>query len=474
MNSVMSLVIEIVRNNNLKYTLPMSDFNQKKVFIETLGCAKNTVDSEKVAFILSTKGAEIVDDPESADIVMINTCGFIEDAKQQSIDYILTYAKMKEEITKKKGISQKLVVFGCLAERYKNELLKEIPEIDFISGTRDYLALVSSLNGGNKNKILDTAKEYKDIIFSEHEVRRFVNKEFPYAYVKISEGCNHTCSFCAIPLIRGKQRSRSIESIINEVKFLADNGIKEIILVSQDTSSYGIDIYQKFKLPDLLYELSKVEGIEWIRLHYLYPTEITYETISAIAEIDKVCKYIDMPLQHASNRILKLMRRGGTKESYIELIEKIREKINNPALRTTFIVGFPGETKKDFEELREFIKQVKFTWVGVFAYSHEEGTSAYSLKDNIPKNIKSRRRNELLRIQQNITQENLRKLVGKVKKVIIDEVLDERNYIARSEYNSPDVDGAIHLTSTRKLKKGDLVESFIIKVVGYDLYARAI
>lgn len=444
----------------------------RKIFIETLGCAKNIVDSQRVSYLFSKNGACITQNPEEADFILVNTCGFIEDSKQESIDYILSYAKLKEE-SKKKNKYQKLVVFGCLAERYKEELLKEIPEIDFISGVRDYTSLLDILNGC-KSKILDTYSEYKDIVFSEKNYARSIDNEFPYAYVKISEGCNHNCSFCAIPIIRGKQRSRSIQSLIEEVKFLADRGIKEVILVSQDTSSYGIDIYEKPSLPKLIYELSKIDGLEWIRLHYLYPTEVNNELIDAIRSIDKVCKYIDIPLQHASNRILKSMRRGGTKERYIELINRIKEEIKDVALRTTFIVGYPNETKEDFKELIEFIKEIKFTWVGAFTYSHEEGTLAYSLEDNVPKKIKSRRKNELLRVQQQITEENLRKLVGKVKKGIVDEILDDHNYIARTEYNSPEVDGAIHLVSSKKLNKGDFIEILISKVVGYDLYGKAI
>ncbi|MEN2997755.1 MAG: 30S ribosomal protein S12 methylthiotransferase RimO [Brevinematia bacterium] len=452
----------------------MQKLSGKKIFIETLGCAKNIVDSEKVAFLLVENGAEVVDDPESADIILVNTCGFIESAKQESIDYILTYAKLKEEFKGRREGGKKLVVFGCLAERYRKELVEEIPEIDLISGVRDYTALVNLLTEPGNNKFLDTAYEYRDIVFAEQEVRRLVNKELPYAYVKISEGCNHSCSFCAIPLIRGRQRSRSIESIVEEAKFLADSGVKELILVSQDTTSYGIDIYGRPKLPELLYSLSKVEGINWIRLHYLYPTEVSDEVISAIVEIEKVCNYFDIPLQHVSDRILKLMGRGGSKRKYIELIEKIRSKAEDSAIRTTFIVGFPSESAEEFRELEEFIKQVQFTWVGVFAYSHEEETQAFSLVDDVSKAVKMRRRNRLLRVQQEITQNSLKKLVGKVMKLIVDEVLDERNYIARSEYNSPEVDGAVHLMSAKGLRKGDFVESFIVKVVGYDLYARAI
>ncbi|MCS7298547.1 MAG: 30S ribosomal protein S12 methylthiotransferase RimO [Spirochaetia bacterium] len=446
----------------------------KKVFIETLGCAKNVVDSERVAYVLKTKGANITESPEEADIIMVNTCGFIEDAKQESIDYILTYARMKEELNKKRQVPQKLVVFGCLAERYKEELIKEIPEIDFISGVKDYLVLLDTLNGKHNGKILDTTKEYNDIIFSDRNFERVVNSEFPYAYLKISEGCNHTCSFCAIPLIRGKQRSRTIQSIVDEAKFLVDNGIKEVILVSQDTSNYGIDIYSKPRLVELLERLNQVDGLEWIRLHYLYPTEVSDELIDAVAGLSKVCKYFDIPLQHVSDRILKLMRRGGNKERYVELISRIREKVKDVAIRTTFIVGFPSETKEEFEELKEFVGNIRFNWMGVFTYSHEEGTYAFSMNDNIPKSTKSRRRNTLLRIQQKITEEELRKLVGKVKKVMIDTVLDDRNYIARSEINSPEIDGAIHLVSTRKLSKGDVVDAFVVKVVGYDLYARTI
>ncbi|MCX8028384.1 MAG: 30S ribosomal protein S12 methylthiotransferase RimO [Brevinematales bacterium] len=452
----------------------MSDFRGKKVFIETLGCAKNVVDSERVSYLLAQKGATITNTPEEADIIMVNTCGFIEDAKQESIEYILSYAKIKEEINRKRPNVQKLVVFGCLAERYRDELLREIPEIDYISGVRDYLMMVEMLGSDSKSKILDTSLEYRDIVFAERDFRRLVNTDLPYAYVKISEGCNHTCSFCAIPIIRGKQRSRSIESLEDEVKFLVDNGIKEIILVSQDTSSYGIDLYGKPKLSELLYRLSKIQGVEWIRLHYLYPTEVSDDIIESIASIDKVCKYVDIPFQHASDRILKLMRRGGSKEDYIRLINKLRNRIRDVAIRSTFIVGFPGETKEDFDELKEFVEDVKFTWVGIFSYSNEENTYAYSMVDNVPRATKTRRRNALLKLQQSITQNNLKRMVGKVKKVLVDVVLDDNNYIARTEYNSPEVDGSVHLVSSKKLKKGDFVDGFIVKVVGYDLYARTV
>ncbi len=441
----------------------------KRAYIETLGCAKNIVDSQRLAFVLKQSGVELTDVPQEADYIFINTCGFIEQSKLQSIEYILSFSKLKEENGSK---SPKIVVFGCLAERYKEELLKEMPEIDYIFGVRDYLAALNLINGENGKKVLDTSKEYRDIIFAEKEYRRVVNKEYPFEYLKISEGCNHTCSFCAIPLIRGKQRSRTIQSLVDEAKFLADNGIKEIILVSQDTSSYGVDLYGKPKLVELLYELSKVEGIEWIRLHYLYPTEVTEDLIKAISDMEKVCKYYDIPLQHASDRILKLMKRGGNKKQYLEIIEKIRKYTPDAAIRTTFIVGFPGETLEEFRELKEFLKEAEFTWVGAFEYSHEEGTDAFRLEDNVSKISKAKRRVELLKFQQPITEKRLGNLVGKVKKMIIDEVLDEKNYIARTEYNSPEVDGAVHLVSSKKLKKGDFVDALVLKVIGYDLYAR--
>ena len=441
----------------------------KRAYIETLGCAKNIVDSQRLAFVLKQSGVELTDVPQEADYIFINTCGFIEQSKLQSIEYILSFSKLKEENGSK---NPKIVVFGCLAERYKEELLKEMPEIDYIFGVRDYLAALNLINGENGKKVLDTSKEYRDIIFAEKEYRRVVNKEYTFEYLKISEGCNHTCSFCAIPLIRGKQRSRTIQSLVDEAKFLADNGIKEIILVSQDTSSYGVDLYGKPKLVELLYELSKVEGIEWIRLHYLYPTEVTEDLIKAISDMEKVCKYYDIPLQHASDRILKLMKRGGNKKQYLEIIEKIRKYTPDAAIRTTFIVGFPGETLEEFRELKEFLKEAEFTWVGAFEYSHEEGTDAFRLEDNVGKISKAKRRIELLKFQQPITEKRLGNLVGKVKKMVIDEVLDEKNYIARTEYNSPEVDGAVHLVSSKKLRKGDFVDALVLKVMGYDLYAR--
>jgi len=455
----------------------------KKVYIETLGCPKNIVDSQRLAFALTQNDVEITEVPQEADFIFINTCGFIEQSKLQSIEYILSFSKMRNEIKRKETSKDpKIVVFGCLAERYKEELLKEIPEIDYIFGTRDYLPALSLVKGNvNGNKVLDTSvldtsvlntsSEYKDIVFAERDFRRITSKEH-FEYIKISEGCNHTCSFCAIPFIRGRQRSRTIQSLVDEAKFLADNGVKELIIVSQDTTSYGIDLYGKTRLVELLYELSKINGIEWIRLHYLYPTEVNEDLIMAVKDIDKVCKYFDIPLQHVSDRILKLMKRGGNKKQYFELIEKIRKHIPDAAIRTTFIVGFPTETLQEFREIKQFIKEAEFTWVGVFEYSHEEGTDAYKLKDNISKISKTKRKIEILKFQQSITEGRLKKLLGKVKKMIVDEVLDDHNYIARTEYNSPEVDGAVHLFSSRKLEKGDIVDGLISKVVNYDIYAR--
>ncbi len=447
----------------------------KSVFIETLGCAKNVVDSERIAFLLKSKGFEIVKDPRNADYIMVNTCGFIEQAKQESIDYILSYAKLKEELNiLRKNNPQKLVVFGCLAERYKDEIKKEIPEIDLISGVRDYLKTIALITQESDNSLDNKAQEYKDIIFSEKNYQRLVSKDKSYAYLKISEGCNHICSFCAIPTIRGKLRSRTIESLVEEAKFLSDQGVKEIIIVSQDTTNYGIDIYKRPMISELLYQISKIEDIKWIRLHYLYPTEVNDELIEAISSIEKVCKYIDMPLQHASDRILKSMKRGGNREKYEEIIYKIRERIPEVAIRTTFIVGYPGESYKDFLELKDFVDRMEFSWVGVFEYSHEEGTDAYVLEDNISKISKSKRRISILKTQFKNTTKFLRSLVGKVRKVIIDEVLDDRNYIARTEYSSPEVDGYVHLVSSRKLNIADIVDCHLIKTTGYDMYGKYI
>ena len=424
---------------------------QNKVHVITLGCSKNTVDSENLITQLKHNKFEVEHDASNnkANIVIINTCGFIEMAKKESIDTILQYAEAKND-----GRLDRLLVTGCLSQRYREELKIEIPEVDGWFGTMDMPALLGSLQA-----------DYKKELIGE----RLITTPSHFAYLKISEGCNRTCSFCAIPLMRGKHVSRTIESLVHEAEFLADHGVKELMLIAQELTYYGLDIYKKRKLPELLQKLSEVNGIEWLRLHYAYPSKFPLEILDEIARNPKVCKYLDMPLQHASDRMLAAMKRQITKAETIALIELIRTKIPSISLRTTMLVGFPGESEADFEELCDFVRLMQFDRLGVFTYSHEEDTSAYKLDDNIPENVKVSRQNKLMEIQRGISSEKNQRMIGRSIRIIIDRK-EKAGWVGRSEADSPEVDQEIHiLNPSLKFTAGQLVYTTIIDADDYDL-----
>jgi ribosomal protein S12 methylthiotransferase len=385
----------------LKAFMRTKKIGKNKVNVITLGCSKNMVDSEILMHQLKVNDFDVIhDSEETADIVIVNTCGFIDRAKEESINTILLYAEEKIE-----GNIEKLYVTGCLSERYKADLEREIPEVDAYFGTMELPALLQQLEA-----------DYRHDLIGE----RMLLTPAHYAYLKISEGCNRTCSFCAIPLMRGKHISRTIESLVAETKNLAKNGVKEIMLIAQELTYYGLDIYKKRALNDLLEALNEVDGIEWIRLHYAYPSKFPTEIFDSIQKLPKVCNYLDMPLQHISDKVLKNMRRQISREETTALIHTAREKVPGIALRTTFLVGFPGETEADFQELLDFVKEMRFERVGVFQYSHEENTSAYELEDDVSADIKTERANRLMELQREISAELNNEKIGKEMLVLID------------------------------------------------------
>lgn len=422
-----------------------------RVNVVTLGCSKNVVDSEVLMTQLRANDFSVSHEAKRVnhDIVIVNTCGFIEAAKQESINTILHYVDLKE-----KGKVKKVYVTGCLSERYKNDLEKEIPEVDAYFGTMELGNLLAKLNADYKKELLG---------------ERMLTTPKHYAYLKISEGCDRPCSFCAIPLMRGKHVSKPIENIIQEAQFLAQNGVKEIMLIAQDLTYYGLDLYNSRKLNDLLLQLSDVKGIEWIRLHYAYPAQFPEEILDTIREKNNICKYIDIPLQHASDNMLKTMRRGITKRKSIELIEKIRKKVPNIAIRTTLITGHPGETEADFEELKSFVEEMQFERLGVFTYSHEENTHAYTLGDTVPEEEKRRRADEIMEIQQDISFDLNTQKVGKTFKVLVDRK-EGQFWIGRTEFDSPEVDNEVLITSEKELKTGIFVPVTITECTEFDLY----
>lgn len=423
----------------------------KKINVITLGCSKNVVDSEVLMGQLKANDFDVVHESKShSNVVIINTCGFIDNAKQESIDTILHYAKQKE-----KGKIEKLLVTGCLSERYKPDLQKEIPNVDAYFGTRDLPQLLKTLGADYKHELVG---------------ERLQTTPKHYAYLKISEGCDRPCSFCAIPLMRGKHISKPIEQIITEAKSLATNGTKELLIIAQDSTYYGLDIYKERKLAELLSKLSDVEGIEWIRLHYAYPSGFPLEVLDIMREKKNICNYIDIPLQHISNNTLTSMRRGLTKEKTVSLVNAIREKVPGIAIRTTLISGYPGETEKDHEELLQFVEQSKFERLGVFTYSHEENTHAHKLIDDVPAEVKQQRADEVMALQQNISFANNEKLVGQTLKVLVDR--KEGNYfIGRTEFDSPEVDNEVLIDATQSyLRRGDFANIKITKTEEFDLY----
>ena len=424
---------------------------KEKIGIITMGCSKNTVDSERLMAQLKINDFEIVDNPNEADSLIINTCGFIDSAKEESINAILEATALKKENKVKK-----VYVAGCLSERYEVELKKDIPEVDKYFGTEDYKGIVEELGGNLKRELLGE----RELTSPKH-----------YAYIKISEGCDNPCSFCAIPLIRGGYRSKSIEDLVTETKSLSAKGVKELIIIGQDTTEYGIDLYGKRNLGELLDRLSEVDGIDWIRLLYTYPSHFPIDAIETIARNKKVLNYVDVPLQHISDNVLKGMQRGITKRRTIELIETLREKIPNLTLRTTFIVGFPNETEQDFNELCEFITETKFDRVGVFNYSQEDDTSGYPLGNPIPEEVKIERNNTLMEIQKEISAEKNSSFVGKNLNVIVDR-LEGEYFITRSERDAPEVDGEVLISNKEEIEIGNIYNVEIIDYNDYDLFAK--
>ncbi len=426
----------------------------KKVSLVSLGCSKNLVDSEVLLKQFQANGLEIIDKANRADFVVINTCGFINDAKDESIRTILEAVNLK-----KSGKVKKVVVMGCLSERYKTELAEEIPEVDAYFGVTDYKGVLNELGFDLKKELLG---------------ERFITTPSHYAYLKISEGCDNPCSFCAIPLIRGKHVSKPMEQIISEAKYLADNGAKEIILIAQDSTYYGLDIYGKRELARLLRELSRVDGIEWIRLLYAFPAKFPEEILDVIAEEEKICKYIDIPFQHISDNILKSMQRGITKRRTYELIETIRKKIPDVAIRTTLIVGYPLEGDIEFNELKDFVKDVQFDRLGVFTYSQEENTDAFDLEDPVPQKVKEYRKTEIMKIQQEISyQKNLERIGSKLK-VLIDEKIEENTYLGRTEWDAPEVDNSVIINSKKILEPGNFYRVEIEDALEFDLAGQVI
>ena len=425
---------------------------KNKINVITLGCSKNVYDSEVLMRQLKANKMEVEHESkkEDANIVVINTCGFIDNAKQESINTILLQAERKEL-----GIIDKLYVTGCLSERYKPDLERDIPNVDQYFGTTDLPKLLKVLGADYKHELLG---------------ERLTTTPKHYAYLKISEGCDRPCSFCAIPLMRGKHKSTPIEQLVIEAKNLAKNGVKELILIAQDLTFYGIDIYKKRRLADLLTELSKVEGIEWIRLHYAFPTGFPHDVLDVIRDNKKVCNYIDIPLQHINDEILTSMKRGTSHAKTDKLLQEFREKVPNMAIRTTLIVGYPGETEEKFQELKQWVQDTKFDRLGVFTYSHEENTSAFDLKDDIPEQTKKARAEEIMDLQMHISWGLNQQKIGKTFKVLFDR--KEGNYfIGRTEFDSPDVDNEVLVKADDTyIRMGDFANILITKTDHFDLY----
>lgn len=438
----------------------------EKIKVVTLGCEKNLVDSEIMSGLIHERGYTLVDRNEEATVIIVNTCGFIDTAKEESVNTILDIADLKQT-----GALKALIVSGCLTQRYKEELMEEMPEIDGIVGTGDFDRI---------NEIIDQALAGRrpayvgNPVFNyEQRLPRRVTTRHT-AYVKIAEGCDNACTFCSIPLMRGKFRSRTIESILGEVADVVSQGVKEISLIAQDTTNYGTDIYGRYNLPELINKVTEVPGVEWVRLHYAYPGFFTDELIDVIADNPKVCKYIDLPLQHSEDSILKRMRRPGRQRDARELIGKIRRRIPGVALRTSLIVGFPGETEEDFNNLKQFVREIKFDRLGVFAYSQEEDTPAYRLPDQIPEEVKERRANEIMELQREIAAERNGGRVGQTVDVLI-ERYDGANgvYVGRSQFDAQEIDGEVFVSGI-KADVGDIVKVRITHSYEYDLAGEGI
>jgi ribosomal protein S12 methylthiotransferase len=479
-----------------------------KIGMISLGCPKNLVDSEVMLGLAQEAGHELTHDPAGADVLVVNTCAFIDSAKKESVDAILEMAQLK-----KNGSGRRLIVTGCLAERYRDELRAEIPEIDAVLGTGEVPEIVAAIGGvatrqsapltffrptGSspeatvQNQAPETATSRTTIpgtlqrgpgtllgaptyIYDADTPRIFATPRH-YAYVKIAEGCDYKCAFCIIPKLRGAYRSRSAESIVEEARALAARGVKELLLISQDTTFYGIDRGERGALARLLRQLNEVEGLEWIRLHYLYPTTIDDDTLAAMAECEKVCKYIDLPLQHAANPVLKRMKRPGSRQKYDQLLARIRERVPGVSFRTTFIVGFPGETEADVAELCRFITDHEFDHVGVFTYSHEEGTSAFELENDVPEKVKTARRNTVMRLQRKLVRGRQKRRIGQRVRVVVDGPASEHELVLRGRLSTqaPDVDASVYFTECdpSAFRPGDFVLAEVVGVRDYDLLVR--
>ncbi|KZS40329.1 ribosomal protein S12 methylthiotransferase RimO [Aquimarina aggregata] len=426
---------------------------KNKINVVTLGCSKNVYDSEVLMGQLKANNKEVVHE-EEGNIVVINTCGFIANAKEESVNTILEYVQKKDE-----GTVDKVFVTGCLSERYKPDLQEEIPDVDQYFGTTELPGLLKALGADYKHELIG---------------ERLTTTPKNYAYLKIAEGCDRPCSFCAIPLMRGKHKSTPIEELVIEAEKLAADGVKELVLIAQDLTYYGLDLYKERKLADLLRSLVKVEGIEWIRLHYAFPTGFPMDVLAVMKQEPKICNYIDIPLQHISDPILKSMRRGTTKAKTTKLLKEFREAVPEMAIRTTLIVGYPGETQEDFETLRSWVTEMRFERLGCFTYSHEENTHAFNLEDNVPEDVKMERANEIMEIQSQISWELNQQKIGKEFKIIIDR--KEGNYfIGRTEFDSPDVDNEVLIDATKHyLKTGDYTTVKIYEAEDFDLYGEPI
>jgi ribosomal protein S12 methylthiotransferase len=432
-----------------------------RVAIVSLGCSKNLVDSEVMVKSILNNDYEITNCTETAEVIIINTCGFIESAKQESIDAILEMAGNKIN-----GRCKVLIASGCLAERYRDELMKELPELDAVIGTGDYKDIAEVIRKAlmGEKVVLYGHQDSVDI----DKLPRQISGLGASSYLKIAEGCDNRCSYCIIPALRGRYRSRRMDDILEEAEELAKNGIKEVNIIAQDTTRYGIDLYNSYKISELLKKLTKIRGIEWIRLLYSYPDEFNNELIEVIANEDKICKYLDIPIQHSSNSILKKMARRSSRERIIRLIEKLRKRIPNIVLRTTLIVGFPGETENDFNDLYDFVSQMKFNRLGVFTYSREEDTPAYDMPEQIEEAIKQERLEKIMLLQKNISLEYNKKLVGQTLKVLVEGVSD-KGYFGRSFMDAPEIDGKIYFKSDKSLIPGDFCHITVKKAYEYDL-----
>lgn len=426
---------------------------KNKINVVTLGCSKNVYDSEVLMGQLKASGKDVVHE-DKGNIVVINTCGFINNAKEESVNTILDFVQQKEE-----GLVDKVFVTGCLSERYKPDLQKEIPNVDQYFGTTELPGLLKALGADYKHELIG---------------ERLTTTPKNYAYLKIAEGCDRPCSFCAIPIMRGKHKSTPIEDLVKEAEKLAANGVKELILIAQDLTYYGLDLYKKRNLAELLEALVKVEGIEWIRLHYAFPTGFPMDVLEVMKREPKICNYIDIPLQHISDEILKSMRRGTTMEKTTKLLKEFRERVPGITIRTTLIVGYPGETEAHFQELKQWVKDMRFERLGCFTYSHEENTHAYTLEDNVPDEVKQQRANEIMEVQSQISWELNQEKIGHTFKVVIDRK-EGGYFVGRTEFDSPDVDNEVLIdASTVYLKTGEFATVTITEASDFDLYAEVV